>query len=70
MVTQKLIFIDAQPLRLAFFGQGDGDIFVDGLICNGTERRLQNCRFNVSHNCEHSEDAGVRCQGMLHKLKC
>ena len=62
MVHYNLSPIGAQPLRLAFFGQGVGDIFVDDLACNGTERRLQECRFSSEHNCNHSEDAGVQCE--------
>lgn len=60
----QILFIDALPLALAFFGQGKGNVLVDDLICNGTEQRLLNCRFTTIHNCNHSEDAGVRCQGM------
>ena len=56
-------FLDALPLSHASFGQGEGEILIDELICNGTERRVQHCRFSFSHNCKHSEDAGVRCQG-------
>ena len=55
----------AQPLSHAFFGQGSGDIFIDNLVCNGSERRVFDCIFNDTHNCNHSEDAGVRCQGEL-----
>ena len=53
----------AQALKNAFFGEGVGDIFVDDVICNGTERSLQECRFSSEHNCNHSEDAGVMCEG-------
>ncbi len=36
---------------------------MDDINCNGTERKLQDCRFSINHNCQHLEDAGVRCQG-------
>jgi len=58
------LILDAIPLRHASFGQGQGEILIDELVCNGTEKRLQHCMFIISHNCKHSEDAGVRCQGI------
>jgi hypothetical protein len=57
--------VDVVPLREAHFGQGTGDIFLDELLCNGTERTLQECPSDSSHNCNHEEDAGVRCQSEL-----
>ena len=58
--------LGAQALDRAHFGQGTGPIHLDNLICNSRESRLVNCWHNgISvHNCAHSEDAGLRCQGM------
>ena len=49
----------------AYFGNGSGDIFLDNVVCNGTESSLLECNTNPigQHNCDHSEDAGVRCEG-------
>ena len=60
------IIIGAQALHRAPYGQGTGPIHLDNLYCNSTESRLVACRHNgISvHNCVHSEDAGLRCQGM------
>ena len=43
---------------------GTGSIFLDNVRCVGTETRLMACPANPvgSHNCGHSEDAGVTCQ--------
>ena len=43
-----------------------GDIYLDDLLCEGTEPSLFECptRSDGLHDCDHSEDAGVRCEGI------
>ena len=58
--------------RLAAFGQGSGTIWLDNLRCTGSEPDLFSCPHNGpgSHNCGHSEDAGVVCSNirkLLHR---
>ena len=52
----------------AAFGEGLGSILLDNLMCEGHESSLLDCVASEDigmHNCEHSEDAGVRCEGMF-----
>ena len=43
------------------FGGGSGSIFLDHVQCTGNEGRLSDCSALSVHNCEHFDDAGVRC---------
>ncbi|XP_072024359.1 scavenger receptor cysteine-rich domain-containing protein DMBT1-like [Amphiura filiformis] len=50
-------------LKAAYFGQGNGIIWMDNVACYGTESSLDKCRHAGMgvHNCGHSKDAGVIC---------
>lgn len=48
---------------------GTGLILLDELRCTGREASLFNCSHNIinglsTHNCDHADDAGVKCIGM------
>ena len=65
-VKKFLICTDSVALGGAYFGMGTGDILLDNVRCRGTESSLLECNTNPigqSDGCDHSEDAGVRCQG-------
>ena len=54
----------------AKYGEGDGLILLDDLTCTGSEGRLVDCL--QVNDCEHNEDAGVKClkpQGRLHMIQ-
>ena len=48
----------------AYFGPGSGPINMDNVQCSGSEDFLVNCTYLGTHNCIHSEDAGVTCGGV------
>ena len=56
------------------FGEGSGPILLDNVKCIGEEANLLSCPqlpSGITHNCRHSEDAGVRCGGMAaHMCVC
>ena len=58
-------FVDGRAFRNAHFGAGIGPIFLDEVECTSNTRRLLECtsRPILSHNCLHSDDAGVACEG-------
>ena len=51
----------------ARYGSGSGSILLDNLACTGAESSLLSCPHSGvgSHNCGHSEDAGVVCSSSL-----
>ena len=47
----------------AYFGQGNGTIWMDDVHCSGNEADIFECPHNGfgTHNCVHYEDASVIC---------
>ena len=70
----QLCITDPEAYGEGYFGEGQGDIYIENVQCNGSESTLEDCPASEVgvHDCTHSEDAGVRCQGMwaLLALKC
>ena len=49
----------------AYFGEGNGPVWLDNVACGGFEGHLTRCSYSgvgVS-NCRHDRDAGVVCYG-------
>ncbi|XP_068114973.1 deleted in malignant brain tumors 1 protein [Hyperolius riggenbachi] len=53
----------SDALGLSHFGQGTGKIWLDDVNCKGTEAAVWKCTHRpwATHDCDHSEDAGVVC---------
>ena len=68
--TCYLVYIDGRAYSNAHFGAGSGPIFLDDVQCSSSSKHLLECpsRPILSHNCRHSADAGVGCEGKLHVL--
>ena len=61
----NLFSIGAVAFNNAHFGAGIGSVFLNSVNCSGTETGLLGCYYRTSSSgCSHSEDAGVRCQGI------
>ena len=47
------------------FGAGSGKIWLDDLACTSSTTKLLHCPSNPigEHNCAHSSDIGVGCEG-------
>ncbi|XP_070201823.1 putative leucine-rich repeat-containing protein DDB_G0290503 [Littorina saxatilis] len=54
----------AEATTRASFGPGSGPIVLDDVYCDGSKRDIRVCRSTAfgSHDCGHSEDAGVVCR--------
>ena len=61
-------FTAARAFSDAFFGAGTGPIFLDEVQCSSSASQLVECPSNpiASHDCVHSADAGVGCEGIFH----
>ena len=61
--------IDGITKSQATFGQGTGTIAIENVACSGSENQLLACPSSTifGTTCQHSEDAGVVCEGMLYE---
>ena len=61
------VFVGGRAYSNAQFGAGTGPIFLDDVQCTSSSSQLLECSSSpiLTHTCQHSEDAGVGCEGML-----
>ena len=65
LLVNFLLLVAGRAYNLAHFGAGTGPIFLDDVQCASSVSQLLECssRPILSHNCQHSADAGVGCEG-------
>ena len=65
-----LFGLGAIAFEEAYYGEGSGYIWLDEVSCSGVESNLLSCTHDQLgiHDCDHFEDAGVRCTGTLATL--
>ena len=61
------VFVCTGAEPASHFGRGEGFIQLDELSCNGSEVKIVSCRHGGVgvHDCDHSQDAGVICHGIM-----
>ena len=66
------LYIDGWAYSNAYFGAGIGPILLDDVQCTSSASKLLECpsRPILSHNCLHSADAGVGCEGVFCNKEC
>ena len=54
----------------AQYGAGSGPIYLNDVSCTNTKTSLLQCNSDpiLSGGCSHSEDAGVKCEGIAKSL--
>lgn len=62
------LYIGATAFSNAFYGMTVGPIHVSNVECTGNETGLIDCVYDSipSTGCDHSDDAGVLCQGIMY----
>jgi len=54
-----------REMKIDIYGTGEGEIWLDNVQCEGTERHVSECSDSGwgVHDCEHHEDVAVSCVG-------
>ena len=62
MICKELGYAFAlHPSDVRIFGEGSSNLLSIPLVCDGSERKLEDCHFKDDDFCPHSRDVGVVC---------
>ena len=63
VVCKAFGYVHGKVRKEAYYGQGEGKIWMDDLECTGEEVKLADCNFHGwgRSDCGHGEDVGVDC---------
>ena len=66
LYLKALLHVGAQAIYNSHYGAGIGSIWLDDVQCTASDTKLWDCPHSEVgiHNCNHNNDAGVRCIGI------
>ena len=67
VLCEKYNFVVTGSIPVVRSGLGsppNRSIFLDNVVCTGGEGNLTECGHSTISNCDRSEEAGVRCEGI------
>ena len=70
MVTCRSLGFDSLYVTSSQYGPGVDPIWLDNVMCDGSEPSLGRCSHrgvNITNGCTHAKDVGIRCRGIESK---
>ena len=61
VICRYMGFSSGEAINSGYEIAGEGPIWIDNLNCSGEEGNINECSFLMTHNCDHTQDAGVLC---------
>lgn len=68
VVCHQLGYLRSREVRRdTWFGEGSGPVWVEGVVCDGSEGVLSECSHGAYGNnfCNHNRDIEIKCTGMF-----
>ena len=70
MITCRSLGLTSLYVTTFQYGPGVGPIWLDNVMCDGSEPSLARCSHpgvNVTSGCTHAKDVGINCSGVESK---